>query len=155
VTIRPVVGLNAIPPVDAYEIPDAIRTAVCYRTPVDAFPYGTHPSKGLDLDHTEAYDHSPGHPPDQTRTDNLASSKADLDPPRGGASCETRIATSASRRISIRKRASTGPLPLPLATVGSASQSRGNLYEQADEYPILCSILGPGRHDRRSSNRRR
>jgi hypothetical protein len=72
VTIRPVVDLNAIPPVDAYEIPDAIRTAVCYRTPVDGFPYGTHPSKGLDLDHTEAYDHSPGHPPDQTRTDNLA-----------------------------------------------------------------------------------
>jgi len=78
VTIRPVVDLNAISPVDAYEIPDAIRTAVCYRTPVDAFPYGTHPSKGLDLDHTEAYDHSPGHPPGQTRTDNLASPKADL-----------------------------------------------------------------------------
>jgi len=72
VTIRPVVDLNAIPPVDAYEIPEAIRTAVCYRTPVDGFPYGTHPSKGLDLDHTVAYDHSRGRPRGQTRIDNLA-----------------------------------------------------------------------------------
>jgi len=72
VTIRPVVDLNAISPVDAYEIPDAIRTAVCYRTPVDAFPYGNHPSRGLDLDHTVAYDHSRGHLPGQTRIDNLA-----------------------------------------------------------------------------------
>jgi hypothetical protein len=78
ITIRPVVDLNAITPVDSYEIPDRIRTAVTMRSPVDMFPYGTQPSRHLDLDHTIPYDHSGGRPPGQTRIDNLASSKADL-----------------------------------------------------------------------------
>ena len=77
ITIRPVVDLNAITPVDSYEIPDRIRTAVTMRSPVDMFPYGTQPSRGLDLDHTIPYDHSRSRPPGQTRIDNLASPKAD------------------------------------------------------------------------------
>ena len=72
VTVRPVVDLNAISPVDAYEIPDRIRTAVCWRSPVDMFPYGTQPSRRCDLDHTDPYDHGAAGPPGQTRTDNLA-----------------------------------------------------------------------------------
>jgi Domain of unknown function (DUF222) len=72
VTVRPVIDLNAISPVDSYEIPDRIRTAVCSRSPVDMFPYGTQPSRHLDLDHTERYDHGATAPPGQTRTDNLA-----------------------------------------------------------------------------------
>ena len=71
-TIRPIVDLNAIAPVDAYEIPDRIRNAVTMRSPVDMFPYGSQPSRRLDLDHTEPYDHSSSRPPGQTRIDNLA-----------------------------------------------------------------------------------
>jgi len=72
VTVRPVIDLNAISPVDSYEIPDRIRTTVCWRSPVDMFPYGTQPSRNLDLDHTDRYVHGSSGPPGQTRTDNLA-----------------------------------------------------------------------------------
>ncbi|MGV8848644.1 MAG: hypothetical protein ACOH16_03770 [Propionibacteriaceae bacterium] len=72
VTVRPVVDLNAIAPVDSYEIPDRIREAVTWRSPIDVFPYGTRASQGLDLDHTIPYDHSLGAPPGQTRINNLA-----------------------------------------------------------------------------------
>src|SRR5450759_2008272 len=78
VTVRPVVDLNAISPVDAYEIPDRIRTAISFRFPVDMFPYGTQPSQRCDLDHTDPYDHGATGPPGRTRIGNLASSKADL-----------------------------------------------------------------------------
>lgn len=72
VTIRPVIDLNEIAPVDSYEIPNRIRTVVTMRSPADMFPYGTQPSRRLDLDHTIPYDHSRGRPPGQTRIDNLA-----------------------------------------------------------------------------------
>ena len=72
VTVRPVLDLNAITPVDSYEIPERIRDAVHWRSPVDMFPYGTQPSRRCDLDHTDPYAHSPFGPPGQTRTDNLA-----------------------------------------------------------------------------------
>ena len=72
VTVRPVLDLNAITPVGSYEIPERIRDAVHWRSPVDMFPYGTQPSRRCDLDHTDPYDHSPTGPPGQTRTDNLA-----------------------------------------------------------------------------------
>jgi hypothetical protein len=36
------------------------------------FPYGTQPSRRLDLDHTDPYVHGAAGPPGQTRTDNLA-----------------------------------------------------------------------------------
>lgn len=68
VTVRPVVDLNGTPPVDSYEIPQAIRRAVA-RTPVDAFPYGTRRSSLCDLDHVVPYD--PLGPPGQTGVDNL------------------------------------------------------------------------------------
>lgn len=70
ITIRPVID-PAMTPVDAYEIPDAIREAVCYRSPTSVFPYGDRSSMNLDLDHTIPYDHSRGRPPAQTRVDNL------------------------------------------------------------------------------------
>src|SRR5664280_1046734 len=72
ITVRPVIDLNAISPVDSYEIPDRIRTTVCSRSPVDMFPYGTQPSRHLDLDHTDPYVPGSSGPPGQTRTDNLA-----------------------------------------------------------------------------------
>ncbi|HSN10890.1 MAG TPA: hypothetical protein VLS51_02125, partial [Propionibacteriaceae bacterium] len=72
VTVRPLVDLNAAAPVDSYEIPDRIRTAVTMRSPVDMFPYGTMPSRNLDLDHTDPYVHGPAGPPGQTRVGNLA-----------------------------------------------------------------------------------
>ena len=72
VTVRPVLDLNAITPVGSYEIPERIRDAVHWRSPVDMFPYGTQPSQRCDLDHTDPYDHSPTGPPGQTRVDNLA-----------------------------------------------------------------------------------
>jgi hypothetical protein len=72
VTVRPVLDLNAITPVGSYEIPERIRDAVHWRSPVDMFPYGTQPSRRCDLDHTNPYDHSPTGPPGQTRVDNLA-----------------------------------------------------------------------------------
>jgi len=70
ITIRPVVD-PAMSAVDAYEIPDLIHDAVCYRSPSSVFPYGDRSSKHLDLDHTIPYDHSRGGPPQQTRVDNL------------------------------------------------------------------------------------
>jgi len=70
ITIRPVVD-PAMTPVDAYEIPDSLRDAVCYRSPSSVFPYGSYPSKHLDLDHTTPYDHSRGRPPGQTHVENL------------------------------------------------------------------------------------
>ncbi len=72
ITIRPVVDLNAIPPVDRYEIPDRLRDAITWRSPVDMFPYGNRTARGCDLDHTIPYDHTRGGPPGQTRIDNLA-----------------------------------------------------------------------------------
>jgi hypothetical protein len=72
VTVRPVLDLNAIPPVDAYEIPDRIRDTISWRSPVDMFPYGTQPNRRCDLDHTDPYQFGATAPPGQTRTDNLA-----------------------------------------------------------------------------------
>ncbi len=72
VTVRPLVDLNALAPVDAYEIPDRIRDAVTMRSPVDMFPFGTSRSRNLDLDHTDPYLRGPSAPPGQTRVDNLA-----------------------------------------------------------------------------------
>ena len=71
-TVRPVVDLNTIPPVDAYEIPERVRDAIAWRSPTDMCPYGTQPAHRCDLDHTQPYDHSPDAPPGQTRIDNLA-----------------------------------------------------------------------------------
>jgi hypothetical protein len=73
VTVKPVLDLAAIAPVDAYEIPDRLRDAVHLRSPADVFPYATNTSRRMDLDHTQPYlDPDSGGPPGQTRLNNLA-----------------------------------------------------------------------------------
>ena len=56
VTVRPVLDIEGLAPVDAYEIPERHRRAVCLMTPADTFPYSTslHPDQ---IDHTVAYQH--------------------------------------------------------------------------------------------------
>lgn len=71
VTVRPVIDLNTIPPVDAYEVPDRLRRMVQWRNPVEVFPFSTRRSRGLDLDHTEPYDWHAPPGAGQTRGDNL------------------------------------------------------------------------------------
>ena len=71
VSVRPVLDVSAITPVDTYEIPDRMREAIGYRQPYDCFPGSTRASShGCDLDHTWPY--RPGGPPGQTSLDNLA-----------------------------------------------------------------------------------
>ena len=71
VTIRPMIDLNAIPAVDAYEVPDNVREVIMSRNPVEVFPFSARRAEGCDLDHTVPFDH--GAPPGslQTRPDNL------------------------------------------------------------------------------------
>ncbi|HEX2175934.1 MAG TPA: hypothetical protein VHG70_08475 [Nocardioidaceae bacterium] len=71
-TIKPVLDLAGMAPVDGYEIPDRHREAVHLRTPVDVFPYAANTSRRQQLDHTDPYippDH--GGPPGQTGLHNL------------------------------------------------------------------------------------
>ena len=62
ITIRPVLDLDRIPSVDAYEIPQQIRETVRHRQVASVFPYSGATSPGLDLDHTTPYrwDGTPG-----------------------------------------------------------------------------------------------
>lgn len=58
VTVKPVLDLEGLAPVDAYEIPERHRRAVRLMTPADTFPYST----SLDpdqIDHTVPYRHGP------------------------------------------------------------------------------------------------
>lgn len=72
VTVKPVIDLAGVTPVDSYEIPDRIREAVHLLTPADVFPYATSTRRGIDLDHTDRYvPPDDGGPPDQTRLGNL------------------------------------------------------------------------------------
>ena len=72
VTVKPVLDLAGVAPVDAYEIPDAMREAVIMRSPTDVFPYATGDARRADLDHTIAYrPPDRGGPPGQTRPGNL------------------------------------------------------------------------------------
>ena len=48
---------GSVTPVDSYEIPAPMRRAVLLRNPTDVFPFGSRPSRGLDLDHTDPYLH--------------------------------------------------------------------------------------------------
>ena len=72
VTIKPVIDLERMAPVDAYEIPDRLREAVHLMSPADVFPFASSTSRGMDIDHTEEYV-SPdnGGPPAQTGLGNL------------------------------------------------------------------------------------
>ncbi len=72
-TVRPVLDLAGQEPVDSYEIPARHRRAVALRTPADCFPFAAQVGGGLDLDHTEPFDHSAGAGgvrPGQSRMDN-------------------------------------------------------------------------------------
>jgi hypothetical protein len=70
VTVRPVLDQRDQTPVDAYEVPAAMREALLLSRPSSVFPWST--SLGPDVDHTVPYvsmDH--GGPPGQTGIDNL------------------------------------------------------------------------------------
>jgi hypothetical protein len=58
VTIRPVLDIAGLAPVDAYEIPERHRRAVHLMTPAATFPYSSSLSPDQ-LDHTEPYRHGP------------------------------------------------------------------------------------------------
>jgi hypothetical protein len=62
VRVQPVFDPGSVPPVDSYEIPAPMRRAVLLRNPTDTFPYGSWPSRNLDLDHVQPYrdDGTPG-----------------------------------------------------------------------------------------------
>lgn len=64
VTVRPVWLPAEHRPSDAYEYSGRLREAVVLTVPVDCYPYAVAPSRGLDVDHTIAYD--PDGPPGQT-----------------------------------------------------------------------------------------
>ncbi len=55
VQVQPVFDPGTVPPVDSYEIPAPMRRAVLLRNPTDTFPFGSFPSRGLDLDHVRPY----------------------------------------------------------------------------------------------------
>ena len=62
-TVQPVFYPLAQAPVDAYEIPARLRSAVKIISPADCFPWGTCTTEGMDVDHTEAYRPRPGPEP--------------------------------------------------------------------------------------------
>lgn len=70
VTVRPVIDLNAVTPVDAYEIPNRLREAVVLAKPVDMFPYSSGSARRGDLDHIDPYQRTGA--PGQTSMENLA-----------------------------------------------------------------------------------
>lgn len=62
VSVRPVLDLDHVPSVDAYEIPQRVRDAVRLRHVASVFPWSGSTSPGMDLDHTNPYrwDGTPG-----------------------------------------------------------------------------------------------
>jgi hypothetical protein len=72
VRIQPLLDPTEVAPVDGYEVPQRLRTAVRVRQIADVFPFGTCLSENMDLDHTERYvPTDSGGPPGQTRLGNL------------------------------------------------------------------------------------
>lgn len=55
ITLRPVLDVDRVPAVDAYEIPQRIRDAVRLRHVASVFPYSGATSARMDLDHTKTY----------------------------------------------------------------------------------------------------
>ncbi|QDP97321.1 DUF222 domain-containing protein [Microlunatus elymi] len=66
INLLPVLDLNTIPAVDAYEVPPRLREAVFCRNPASLYPYSTTIGRTTDLDHTNPYrrrpDRSPAEP---------------------------------------------------------------------------------------------
>jgi hypothetical protein len=54
--VYPVIDIEGMAPVDAYEIPDRHRRAVHLMTPADTFPWGSSTSRAQQIDHTVPYD---------------------------------------------------------------------------------------------------
>ncbi|MBA2774429.1 MAG: DUF222 domain-containing protein [Nocardioidaceae bacterium] len=72
VTVKPVVDIAGIAPVDSYEVPDSLREAVQLVTPADTFPFAANTGRTMDLDHTEPYvPPDEGGPPGQTAVGRL------------------------------------------------------------------------------------
>jgi hypothetical protein len=72
VTVKPVLDLAAMAPVDCYEIPDQMREAVHLIVPADAFPFASSTSRRTDIDHTIPYRQlNASGPRGQTRIGNL------------------------------------------------------------------------------------
>lgn len=67
-TVRPVLDIPGLAPVDAYEIPDRHRLAVRMITPADTFPWANCLTDTMDIDHTEPW--KPDGPPGQSRIGN-------------------------------------------------------------------------------------
>ncbi len=65
VIVRPVIDLADNPSVHAYEIPNEIARIVRWRHPFDVFPWSARSSTGLDLDHTQPFQHGRASPPDK------------------------------------------------------------------------------------------
>lgn len=76
VILKPVIDLEAMAPVDAWEIPERHRQAVRLLMPADGFPWGSATTNrtdgwaGMQLDHTHPW--TPDGGPGQTRIGNLA-----------------------------------------------------------------------------------
>ena len=62
--IHPVIDIEGMAPVDAYEIPDRHRQAVHLLTPADTFPHGSNLSRTKQVDHTIPW--APDGPPGQS-----------------------------------------------------------------------------------------
>jgi hypothetical protein len=62
ITLRPVLDVDRVPAVDAYEIPQQIRDAVRVRQVASVFPYASATGARMDLDHTDPFrrDGTPG-----------------------------------------------------------------------------------------------
>ena len=71
VTVKPVIDIPGMAPVDGYEIPARHREAVHLLQPGDVFPYGSNTGRSLDNDHTIAYVRG-GHPPGPAEPPDLA-----------------------------------------------------------------------------------
>jgi hypothetical protein len=87
VTVKPVLDLAGVAPVDGYEIPDRLREAVHLLSPADVFPYATSTRRCGDIDHTVAYT-----PPMTDRAAGATTHPGDDPPPdSGGPPAQTRI----------------------------------------------------------------
>ncbi|QDP97982.1 hypothetical protein FOE78_20605 [Microlunatus elymi] len=75
IRLQPVLNHADIHPVDAYEVPDAMRNALLARTPASCFPNSANRSRSMQADHTVAYRRTGGPggnaPPGQTGLHNL------------------------------------------------------------------------------------
>jgi len=72
VTVRPVLDQRGQVPVDAYEVPHAMREALRLARPSSIFPFSRAGTSTPDWDHTHPYlDPARGGPPGQTRPGNL------------------------------------------------------------------------------------